>query len=155
MVRNGETPLRSHPPACRLGAEGEEMTNVWLALIALLVMTSSCRAAFFDGNKLHEGCKVSGDFVLGFVAGSVDTSETGQLAVAGLFADGPMTDEGFRKGFLTSSALVRGFCAPEKASLNQLVDVYCQFLANNPAQRHLQATLLLNKALSSAWPCQR
>jgi hypothetical protein len=126
-----------------------------LPLFALIFATAHCEAAFLDGNKLHEGCKVSRSLVIGFVAGSVETSDIADIAIGGLFATGQMSDSDFKKIYLSSRALIKAYCPPQGATLNQYVDIYCQFIMNNPSERHLQASLLLNKSLMAVGPCKK
>ena len=57
MVRNGETPLQSHPPACRVRAEGEEMIGrnipTFLAILACVLLATALTAWLSnEGNRV-------------------------------------------------------------------------------------------------------
>lgn len=45
-------------------------------------------------------------------------------------------------------------CAPEGITKGQLADMIRNWLGNNPQQRHLAASVLVNRALSGIWPCK-
>jgi hypothetical protein len=46
-------------------------------------------------------------------------------------------------------------CIPVKVTAQQLIDIGLKFMRENPAQRHLTASLLLMRAYSVAWPCKK
>lgn len=45
-------------------------------------------------------------------------------------------------------------CAPDGITKGQLADMIRNLLANNPAQRHRPASILINDSLSKLWPCK-
>jgi hypothetical protein len=58
------------------------------------------------------------------------------------------------KSYAENSALVGTYCAPKGVILDQVTDVFCQYLSANPAERHKSANYLLVQALNKAWPCK-
>jgi Rap1a immunity proteins len=47
---------------------------------------------------------------------------------------------------------VVGFCKPEHATLAQMTDVFCAYLRNTPAERHISPSMF-NEVFKKAWPC--
>ncbi len=45
-------------------------------------------------------------------------------------------------------------CSPAGITKGQLADMMRNWLANNPAQRHRAASVLVNEALGKVWPCK-
>jgi len=60
---------------------------------------------------------------------------------------------GYIKGAADVSRLAKSHCPPKDAPLMQSRDVVVNFLRRNPNVRHLEAGLLVAKALQEAWPC--
>jgi Ssp1 endopeptidase immunity protein Rap1a len=48
---------------------------------------------------------------------------------------------------------VVGFCKPEYATLAQMTDVFCAYLRNTPAERHISPSTTFNEVFNKAWPC--
>ena len=121
---------------------------------------SPASAGFFDGNKLHTDCRSSRLFVLGFVAGVYDENETGQGALFSLWLQSAAdskemkSSDKFEKAYTDNAALVGNYCAPKGIILDQVTDIFCQYLTANPAERHKSASFLLTQALNQAWPCK-
>ena len=46
---------------------------------------------------------------------------------------------------------VVGFCKPEHATLAQMTDVFCAYLRNTPAERHISPSMF-NEVFKKAWP---
>lgn len=98
--------------------------------ISLLVATapSSGIAAWYDGNEILSLCSTNPDVVAGYVSGSMDSDV---------------------------SAIEPAYCVPLSAKLGQTRDVFCKYLKDNPADRHMLGSVLLRRALVAAWPCSR
>jgi hypothetical protein len=45
-------------------------------------------------------------------------------------------------------------CSPDTITKGQLSDMMRNWLGNNPAHRHLPASVLVNRAFSNVWPCK-
>jgi len=96
-------------------------------LIALLV-SANAHAEFKDGNKML--AQMNGDFgarmlIMGYVTGVVDA---------------------------LSSVTI---CAPINLTAGQSVDMVKLYLENNPAIRHFSGDTIINKVMSTMWPCQK
>lgn len=50
---------------------------------------------------------------------------------------------------------VVGYCKPERATLEQVTDVFCAYLKDNPAERDGLPAIMFPKALTKAWPCPK
>lgn len=98
-----------------------------LLLIAVLACTSA-HAEFRDGNKLL--AEMNGTFgdkmlAMGYIAGTVDSLNNITI------------------------------CAPYNLTLGQATDMVRQYLENNPGVRHFSADAIVNRVMSSAWPCAK
>jgi hypothetical protein len=107
-----------------------------LAIVGVMVwaLVSDARAQdgrTFDGNWLLRVC------------GSQQTRERCLGYVSGV-ADG------------IAGAAPRTFCIPEHVTLNQVVDVVMNWLRRFPQMRQdASADVIVNVAISDAWPCTR
>ena len=84
---------------------------------------------FYDGNWLFRICgsQQTRERCLGYVAGAAD----------GIAGGAPRT-----------------FCIPERVTLNQVVDVVMNWLRRFPQMRQeATADVIVNVAISEAWPC--
>lgn len=98
-----------------------------LIIVAALVCTSA-HAEFRDGNKLlSEMNGAFGDKMLamGYIAGTIDA--------------------------LNSITI----CAPQNLTLGQATDMVRQYLEVNPGVRHFSADAIINRVMSTAWPCAK
>jgi Rap1a immunity proteins len=48
---------------------------------------------------------------------------------------------------------VAGYCKPDRATLEQVTDVFCAYLKDNPAKRDGLPAIMFPDALKKAWPC--
>lgn len=89
---------------------------------------------FLSGNDLHRNCAVANNtFSGGFVAGVVDAFQTLRAEY-----DIPISS-----------------CIPKGVSVDQMVDVVCKSLKDNPQKRHLSASSLAIVAIAKAFPCSK
>lgn len=134
--------------------------------VLYLILAGTAKAQqFYSGNDLFSQCRTNKEFVIGYVAGAFDSREGPQLAMFSLYIDFLTTagintsDEVKMKPFMKklneNTALLGNVCVPKGVKLGQMTDVFCQFLRDGPAQRHLEASLLFRKAIVAAWPCQK
>jgi len=98
----------------------------------LLIITMLCgtaHAEFMDGNELlsymNSSSTTNRSYALGYVAGVSD-------ALRGVT-----------------------LCYPENVTNGQINDMIKNYLTNIPAERHIAADRLVNKALVAVWPCRR
>ena len=89
-------------------------------------------ADFMSGNDLHRFCLGGTDDARAFSVGVADTYEL-------------LVKKDGATGF---------FCLPEDVKARQLGDVFCKFLAENPANRHEGAAGLAAVSFAEAWPCR-
>jgi hypothetical protein len=109
------------------------------ASVLLLLVSASAHAqriSTMTGNDLLESCGSAGHFgqafCLGYVAGVTDL-------------DGP-----------DGSAFPerRRSCVAENVSNGQVRDVVVKYLKDHPEERHIQASILIVKAMAQAFPCK-
>jgi hypothetical protein len=97
-------------------------------LLILAVFSASAHAEFYTGNDLYNKqtstSTIDQMVGLGYVVGVFDTS----------------------KGIT--------HCGPPNVTAGQIDDMVKNYLASNPAIRHLPADLLVQGTLAQAWKCQ-
>ena len=110
----------------------------YLALAALLLTlgTTPSFANYMDGNELYEDCASANDayvkqgICLGYLQGVVDTldmvRETNGVAQ----------------------------CIPTGTRVRQVVDVVLAYLRAHPAERSMEAQVLVVAAIGGAWSCR-
>jgi hypothetical protein len=91
---------------------------------------SASADSFKSGNDLYEDCRRSSEICLGYVQGVFDV--------------------------MSASTVYDGInaCA-SNVTVGQVRDVVVQYLAANPARRHVMAAQLVALALADAFPCRR
>jgi hypothetical protein len=98
-------------------------------------------------------------FVAGFVAGVTDKAIVDEV-LASLISVGEAQKTGSENGRAymmnktQAGAAIRGYCAPQGATIQQAADLYCKYLQDNPGRRQLTAVGLLDAALNAEWPCK-
>jgi hypothetical protein len=134
----------------------------FIALVLAALGASPASAGFYDGNKMNDACRDNRGFVLGYAAGVYDKAEGAYTAVLALYFDaaGPVvaakqSTATIDNSLAESSAMLGAYCTPKGVILSQVSDIFCQFLAANPADRQLNAEILFNRALTKAWPCKK
>lgn len=108
-----------------------------LALLVALISPTGAIAentsgAFFNGNDLHDRCQNSESFTRGFVAG---------------------VNDAFYASSVHENIKTLRLCSPTDSDLEQLTDVVCKYLSDNPAERHYNAALLIREILTETYPC--
>jgi hypothetical protein len=97
--------------------------------------------AFQTGNQLLEFCEgksdADTDFCVGYITGSADhfTFTKALLKFAKQGGEG-------------------GTCLPERATPQQLADVFVKYAKNHPEERHLPAQYVISAAWHEAFPCK-
>jgi hypothetical protein len=113
------------------------MRKLQTICVALALLTSSFPAmAWLDGNHWHRECNGSGD--------------SGKLACL-VYVHGVLAGAA---GQSTLSSTKPVLCMPENGNNQQYMDVYSQYLQNNPQDRHMDATALMFIAFIKAFPCK-
>lgn len=101
-------------------------------VLAFLVPTAG-KAEFFNGNKIHELCQTRPDIAAGYAAGLMDAAQTFDV-------------------WRPSGGIV---CPDKHVTLGQAKDVMCNYIANNPSDRHLSASSLMLNAFGETFPCSQ
>ena len=99
-----------------------------LALAAMVMATTAQAGTFWDGNKLYS--KLNGSSTdqmhgLGYIMGVADTMDTINI------------------------------CSPLNVTAGQMNDIVRQYLDAYPTLRHNAADIIVTRALSRVWPCDR
>jgi hypothetical protein len=112
-----------------------------LSILLASLATDEAKAVsiFKDGNTLYSECASPADSLshlmcLSYLQGVAD-------ADAGLL--------GVRSGTTADPH----WCAPDRVTVGQAVDVIVRYLRDNPQFRHYPAAGLVAEALSQTWPC--
>jgi hypothetical protein len=106
---------------------------------------------FLTGNDVYSFCQHDRSAAIGYTAGVWDEAVHGSFVLDETRAPGSQGEALVR----LSNKLLTGFCPPTDAILDQVTDVFCSFLRDNPQQRHAPGAILFSVALQKAWPCQR
>lgn len=115
--------------------------------VALLLASTPALADFQSGNDLHEDCRSKiRHFLDGYVAGIVDWSNVNSVILQALSPSA-------RAEAIERSKNVR-FCVPPEVRLDQLTDIVCKALADEPQHRHLSAASTVGVAISRAYRCK-
>lgn len=129
-----------------------------IAAVALLISMSGANAGFFDGNKLYDACSDSRPMISGYVAGAFGQAQSDQGALFSLYLQaiesGQKSNPKVEKSFSDNASYISNYCVPKDIILKQAVDIFCQYLAASPGERHLAGEFLLNKALAKVWVCK-
>ena len=99
-----------------------------LVVLAAGALCAGAHAEFKDGNRVLS--QMNGDFgdrmlIMGYVTGVID-------ALSGVT-----------------------ICAPANLTAGQSVDMVKMYLEQNPAIRHLAGDAIVNKVMSTMWPCKK
>jgi len=98
-------------------------------VLALALFAGAAHADFKNGNKLLEDMNETGSLSIGIVLGYV----TGVIDA-------------------TAGSL---HCPPATSTAGQARDIVRKYLEENPAYRHLSASVLIEVALARHWPCEK
>jgi hypothetical protein len=99
---------------------------------ASVIAPAPVRANFLDGNDLYEHCKSRNPSALNYILGVHDA----QQAVAGLGKQEKLV------------------CPWGRVNSGHIVGVVCDYLRNNPAQRHLSGASIVLRSLGNTFPCK-
>ncbi len=128
-----------------------------LTTAALLLAITGAHAelpagSFFSGNDVYDWCQHEPGIALSYTAGQFDA------AVHGAYVIDSMRNYGAPKEVRNDAPVdfaikqVAGFCVPEHATPQQITDIFCKYLRDMPAERDGLPAIILNSALTKAWP---
>ncbi len=110
------------------------------AMLLLLGLSVSAQASsvdhFFDGNKLHEICRLNKIAASSYVVGVIDANNHWVV--------------GLRRQGLDIKRL---YCLPSQITATQAGDIFCRYLSVNPNKRHFTASIIVNDAFSESFAC--
>lgn len=113
-----------------------------------------CLSAFTLSPSRAQVISVDGNMLVGWCDTNINQERTGDWAMKG----------GACMGYLTAimniqstgaSVAGRRSCIPPNVNMNQIVDVFREYVKGHPEKRHLVSTNLAAEAFSQAFPCQR
>jgi Rap1a immunity proteins len=109
--------------------EGEAMKRLLIGGAAALLLAGPAMADGYTGNSLFADCAAS------------DYSSRNYCL-------------GFTAGISTAMANSGAACPPGGSTFGQDRDIAKKFLADHPEQRHLEAGVLVHRAITEAFPCK-
>jgi hypothetical protein len=130
--------------------------RVFSVAVFLLATVVAAKAQTYSGNELRQQCATNMSFVAGYIAGVTDKATVDEMLVT-LVSVGEVHEKDQHAPMMTKAQAgdaIRGYCAPKGATIQQIADLYCKYLQDNPAQRQLTAVGLLDAAIKTAWPCK-
>lgn len=86
----------------------------------------------YGGDDLFALCDTNRDLVTGYVVGAIDVY---------LISEAIAPKEAFR------------VCLSSNATVDQVTDAFCEFVADHPEQRQYAAGSLVWTAINENWPC--
>lgn len=118
--------------------------------------------AFFSGNDVYEWCQGNRSMALAYTAALVDSAGH---SIWVLETMRPLKrEEGKDSGGSSQHSFdnaridlgvkrIAAYCRPSQITLNQVTDVFCNYLLDTPQERHGLPPILFNDAMTKAWPC--
>jgi hypothetical protein len=112
-------------------------------------------SSFFSGNDVYDWCQHDQSMALAYTAGQFDSSVHASYTIEMMRDPLKNGEKEAKNGVLVDMSIERviGFCKPQHATMQQITDIFCHYLRDNPADRDGLPAILLNKALTKAWPC--
>jgi Rap1a immunity proteins len=107
---------------------------------------------FFSGNDIYQWCQHDKAMAQAYVTGMYDGAAHGATVIDSVFRHhGAMPNNDVEVDIALD--LVAGFCTPEHVTVEQMTDVFCAYLKDNPAERNGLPSIMFNDALKKAWRC--
>jgi hypothetical protein len=108
---------------------------------------------FFSGNDVYDWCQHEHGMAQSYVAGMYDATAHGAIVIDDMRNNikDPTRNNDSQVDFALNR--VANFCTPEHVTVQQMTDVFCQYLKNEPAKRDGLPSLMFQDALKAAWPC--
>lgn len=107
--------------------------------------------SYFSGNDVYQWCLRNKPLAQAYAAGIFDEAAHSAIAIDDMRHIGGLPKNDLEVDFALSRVV--GFCKPEEVTLEQMTDVFCSYLRDNPAKRHGLPSIMFNDALKVAWPC--
>jgi hypothetical protein len=110
-------------------------------------------SSFFSGNDVYDWCQHDPAMALGYTAGQFDGAVHAAYTIESMRdLSGPGKEA--KNGILVDMSIERviGFCMPQHATMRQITDIFCKYLKDTPTERDGLPAIILNKALTKAWP---
>jgi hypothetical protein len=134
------------------------MKKTFALVVCLLLGVLEARAQ--TGDELSKLCQTNRPLVVGYVAGVLDKATADSDVLFHFYFDTFEVNKDAAKiandnrVLIASSDAIDGYCIPRNATLERKVDAFCEYLSNNPDQRHNDAVKLLGEAERAEWPCK-
>jgi hypothetical protein len=129
-------------------------------VICFFISTVLANAQFFTGNQFSELCQKKHIGVGVYVAGVVDKAATDETALSKyqIATEDSKSLSAERAGKVIANLAIslgeiKSYCLPKGVIVDQVADVFCKYLRDNPAGRQKNAAVLVTAALNGAWPC--
>jgi hypothetical protein len=125
--------------------------------VALMLTLLSADAK--TGDELNQQCRSNRDAILGYVAGALDKAAVDSEVLIRLYLDTYDVHKAPEQierdnGTIVKSHMAIDYCVPKETTIEQLADVFCRYLAENPRQRNNNAPEILGTAIKAACPCE-
>jgi Rap1a immunity proteins len=110
-------------------------------------------SSFVSGNDVYDWCQHEPTMALAYTAGQFDGAVHAAYTIESM-RDPSGPDKESKNGVLVDMSIERviGFCMPQHATTQQITDIFCKYLKDTPAERDGLPAIILNKALTKAWP---
>jgi Rap1a immunity proteins len=129
-----------------------------LAIVLLLAPTSTHGAevppmTYFSGNDVYQWCQRDKAMAQAYAGGMYDMAAHGATVVDDLRHFGKdMPKNDHEVDFALER--ITPYCKADGVTLEQMTDVFCKYLKDNPAKRDGLPSIMFAESLKSAWPCQ-
>lgn len=108
---------------------------------------------FYSGNDVYDWCRYDRRIAFSYVAGLYDSAAHAATVIdSGRHFGKDVPNNDIEIDFAFNR--VAGYCMPDRATLEQVTDVFCAYLKDNPDKREGLPALMFPDALKKAWPCR-
>ena len=108
-------------------------------------------SVFFNGNDAYSWCQNNRIMALGYTAGLSDEAADSTFVID--ITRDPKKYEAPNTGVALARKLIRNYCVPKAVQLDQITDVLCNYLRDEPQVRNRPVPFIFNDAMHKAWPC--
>jgi len=105
-------------------------------------------SVFFTGNDVYSWCQNNRSAAEAYTAGLADGAAHSSLVID---ATRRSTHDA---GVDLALVLISNYCIPKTVILNQVTDVFCNYLRDEPQKRDGVGPIIFNDAMHKAWPCK-
>ncbi|UPK04517.1 Rap1a/Tai family immunity protein [Bradyrhizobium sp. 170] len=110
--------------------------------------------AFYSGNDVYDWCRNDRRAAFSYVAGLYDSAAHAAAVIdSGRHFGKDMPNNDIEVDFAMDRVV--GYCKPDRVTLEQVTDVFCGYLKDNPAKRDGLPAIMFPDALKKAWPCPK